>query len=830
MLASGGRVGAAAPLLVLIWLGGATVSLAVSTSSGLASHADLSLSAAGRTSEVTPVEVEDGWLACADVPGLVTQPWFDAAPAVIDLAAWCPIEHWATDGLAGHVDVDWATFDQANATITAHPPHPDATAPTAVRATLWLLRLDPDLGWFADATVEFQWAPALPAAGTLELLRVRPAYAADRASALLPTASELVLLEARGGPVNLSGLTLTQHGASRALPAAWLDEGERLLLTPGAAERVAILVTPLLDPQPWHGEHDLQTFLPGLADGADSVWLSDREGTLLTGVGWGAPAPDEPPMPRLTGGAGDLVRWSGDWFDDLAAPDGPPTESGPHWRRLMPNTASTPASLPSNGTATTLEPLASLAAINATSIQLCPTPHGCGRLLLDAIEAAEHDLLLAIYQLTSPELGAALQAAAERGVDVRVLADPSPVGWSMTTQDEAAWSEGRSSVVEPLAERAILQGIERHGGEVRWYTGPGHLHAKLLVVDDDELWVGSENWKPSGYPRISDIDAGSGNRGVLVGVNAEPDALRPMLDPWQEAFDQGRSWTSSDAPPAWHDPASPSEATDVTPLVRTVGPDVVRLVERGPSWGRVLAALGEADGPVHVQALGMGPEWAAPGHRTEACPLEVQGELVDLVRGECVALSPWLEFLRAKAAAGETVHVQLDPSHVHSGEADAMRLRDLLAATEGDAEVRLQVPPGTTQIHAKTVVSGGLAVVGSTNLDQAAMLINAEVSLVLEGPAARVMAEWLAADWNHTTLVEAERTEPSSRGAGSDEGLPWPGSMLLFSALLMAAILRRSNASLRPHLGGRSATNLQEPGTGRAPCRQPAVDGVGEER
>lgn len=82
------------------------------------------------------------------------------------------------------------------------------------------------------------------------------------------------------------------------------------------------------------------------------------------------------------------------------------------------------------------------------------------------------------YFLPESDLHAALQTAALRGVDVRVLLP------ERTNLPYMAW-----------ATRSELPPLLKHGVAVYWTRAPFD-HGKLMVVDDSWAWVGSANWDP----------------------------------------------------------------------------------------------------------------------------------------------------------------------------------------------------------------------------------------------------------------------------------------------------------------------------------------------
>ncbi len=107
------------------------------------------------------------------------------------------------------------------------------------------------------------------------------------------------------------------------------------------------------------------------------------------------------------------------------------------------------------------------------------------RSMLDgAITAARARILAEVYTFTDPDIIAGLSAARRRGVEVRVLLDPS----------------------QPY-NRAAFFLLGASGVEVRWYPVPpgSLLHAKVGLFDN-ELLLGSANWTYSGLDVNHELD------------------------------------------------------------------------------------------------------------------------------------------------------------------------------------------------------------------------------------------------------------------------------------------------------------------------------------
>ncbi|MGA7989012.1 MAG: phosphatidylserine/phosphatidylglycerophosphate/cardiolipin synthase family protein [Candidatus Dormiibacterota bacterium] len=105
-------------------------------------------------------------------------------------------------------------------------------------------------------------------------------------------------------------------------------------------------------------------------------------------------------------------------------------------------------------------------------------------LALGLIGAARRSLDLELFVLTDTGVVHALEAAAQRGVRVRILLDP--------TQPSS----------DPAYNALLAAGID-----VRWYRSSGELlHAKAMVADVSSVLFGSANWSGGGFARNHELD------------------------------------------------------------------------------------------------------------------------------------------------------------------------------------------------------------------------------------------------------------------------------------------------------------------------------------
>lgn len=225
--------------------------------------------------------------------------------------------------------------------------------------------------------------------------------------------------------------------------------------------------------------------------------------------------------------------------------------------------------------------------------------------VLDVIEGARRRLTVSTYLFTNRIVADALEGAADRGVDVTLILEPTPVGGL------------------PSREEGIVDRLEQAGVEVRFFAGPvaehGLQHAKIVVADGTVLLVLTENLTMSGLP-----PDGDGNVGLGVGVANASIASRVEALFGEDGPD--RAWT----PDGWRSfegaiglLTSPENAwrRDAVPAWLSRAGRVDGLILRAdPSWGprdnAWLSGLVEAsrDRPVRVLATGV-PDQARPDNR-----------------------------------------------------------------------------------------------------------------------------------------------------------------------------------------------------------------------
>ena len=320
---------------------------------------------------------------------------------------------------------------------------------------------------------------------------------------------------------------------------------------------------------------------------------------------------------------------------------------------------------------------------------------------VEPLRAADDRLLLAGYTLGSERVVDLLVGAAERGVEVRVLIEGSPVG-------------GFAARSARLLDRVAAAGVEvrvldKNPERFRFH------HAKYAVADERAV-VLTENWKPSGT-------GGRTNRGWGVVTDGRESARATVADDLAALFREdasapdAKSWDAFRSDTEFHESgtANASYPTRFEPPEPTTA-DVELLTTPGNAADRLVARIDAADDRV----LGVVPRTGGPRNR--------------IVRA-----------LRRAAARGVDVHLLVSGAWYDREENRA--LVDALA--DEPIAVAISEPRGRFgKVHAKGLVVDDTAVVGSLNWNEGAATENREVLLAVEDRSvAAFYARAYAADW-----------------------------------------------------------------------------------
>ena len=313
----------------------------------------------------------------------------------------------------------------------------------------------------------------------------------------------------------------------------------------------------------------------------------------------------------------------------------------------------------------------------------------------DAVRAARQEVLLESYIFKDDSTGrlflGEIQAAADRGIKVRVLTDA--VG-SYETKAEF-WQEMESHGIEFYLFNPLFKSM--------WYQ-PFRDHRKILVVDRELAFTGGMN--------IGE-EYGSWRRRPKPGETWRDTHVR-IKGPaaWEMAVVFSEGWVHAGGTALEIDPlpAAAAEAPGVRILVLDSRP------KRGQAESAaVMAAVAAAA----KRTLWITNAYFAPGHRAISVLGEAAAQGVDV---------------RLLLPGKSDVPIARRAGHGHYGQ--------LL-----ERGVRIfEYQPAI--LHAKTLVADGrVSLVGSTNLDFRSFLFNAECDLLMmDGPTGALMEKAFLTD------------------------------------------------------------------------------------
>ncbi len=121
-----------------------------------------------------------------------------------------------------------------------------------------------------------------------------------------------------------------------------------------------------------------------------------------------------------------------------------------------------------------------------------------------AINQASDELLLNVYELSSPAIGELLAEAQARGVDIKILVEGGPVG---------GISQEENEVIRNLSKNGVPVNVMMSSD-----TAPApyrYDHAKYMVIDRRAILLTSENFGYTGFPP----SGMTGNRGWGVYID-----------------------------------------------------------------------------------------------------------------------------------------------------------------------------------------------------------------------------------------------------------------------------------------------------------------------
>jgi hypothetical protein len=331
--------------------------------------------------------------------------------------------------------------------------------------------------------------------------------------------------------------------------------------------------------------------------------------------------------------------------------------------------------------------------------------------VLNMIASARESIRLCAYEMDSSRVFEALIAVLDRGVEVWILMEGSPVG-GMSQKEIAILSR----LADAGAEVTVLMGNLRNG-VVKHVSA---MHSKYIVVDGDGLVVLSENFVEDGLP----VDRVFGNRGWGIAVRNRELAQhmssvfdedmrpgRPDVVDWRmdERFDNGIEIGDEADSPHTEGILLPFVSTSPAEVELCLSPDCSLAVP-------FLCDVIDASHEICVEQFQMDLLWTTRWSDAESLnPL--LGKIVEMLRagGSCRMLldSTWFNLDRN----GEV--------------ANALTALASVESTDGVFEMMHERSPITVTHNKGMLADGEVAVVSSNNWVYASFAKNRELAAIV---------------------------------------------------------------------------------------------------
>ena len=396
----------------------------------------------------------------------------------------------------------------------------------------------------------------------------------------------------------------------------------------------------------------------------------------------------------------------------------------------------------------------------ATALVAFASPDATYEVLAETLRNATESIALSLYYLNHTALVDELIAAAERGVEVQVLLEGSPV---------SGFSAGDGYHATRLSAAGAEVWLMRRDEAPTRYP---YLHAKYCIIDERYALVMSENWGHTGVP-ISR----QGNRGW--GMVLDAPSLSAAL---REVFEADINVTRGDI----------ISATVLEPVMETPPP----AREFNGDYADLHPPL-RLDTPVEVQLV-VGPDTTLHND-TILSLLNRANETIIIEQHQFTVWwrdrdSAYLVALVEAARRGVSVRVLLDATTQSVAENNQYAYFTLCeAADEGlPLTVRLYRGINFSRIHNKgVIVDGRWTLVSSINWGVGGGAWNREIGVIIDSPqVAAYYATLFEHDWTAAETAEPPTDTPPSRRF-TDDSLAALEASLLVATIMMVALFRR---------------------------------------
>ena len=338
--------------------------------------------------------------------------------------------------------------------------------------------------------------------------------------------------------------------------------------------------------------------------------------------------------------------------------------------------------------------------------------------VITMINGASDSIHLHVYQLHHPNLAMALIQASDRGVDITVVIHEPEQWWD-------AYTVGQSLGIAWELENADIDVLQFTSSSSSPYQ---YIHSKVAVVDSEQVWIGSGNWKQSSMPA-----SGMGNRdwGVIV---ESTDLASIVLERME--FDEDASQLHVEDATY----SQPDAGSYEGPVLYSPNPGALAIT--GPLTGELLTCPDDC-----MQGLSDLIDSA-----DSEILLSLQYFEMDWYWGW--QENPLLDSLEDAAARGVSIRLAINQHYVNENPGIREAVNEL-NNWDGDVEAILMSENETvTKLHNKGVIIDGESVlISSINWGDNSILRNREMGLIIHSQ--EITAPFEASFWEDWSRLDS---------------------------------------------------------------------------
>ena len=338
--------------------------------------------------------------------------------------------------------------------------------------------------------------------------------------------------------------------------------------------------------------------------------------------------------------------------------------------------------------------------------------------LKEFVDGAEKSLYISVYELDGSSVADLIISALDRGVDVEIILEESPVN-------------GVSKI-----EKAIIKKLRENGARIHFEGDPdiSFFHPKYSVADNNTLLINSENFGDTGFSS----DNTYGNRGWGVVIEDSDLAMffvNLFFDDLADSKRTGGRGSISDYPPTTGDYKPQFDSSSFSALFT-----VQTIVAPKNAVEEIINLLDSAEKSVYIEQFYIYTYWGKKSQDSvESAPNLFLEAAIDAARRGCdvkiLLDSTWYNVERD------------DPTSNYN----TMKYVNEIARKEGlnlEAKLINIDRAGLVKLHNKgVVVDDSKVLISSVNWNQHSPTLNREVGLIIEGDVANYYSEVFLYDW-----------------------------------------------------------------------------------